>query len=166
MSFPYYNVEHKALVLLGISSEATTSPMIKSSEYPLFNVPQVVDLSAMQMDIVQLMDASTGVTQTMASGTTTVVLNPYDGGTNAANAGTATGVNNIFGNDDWSNSATGTNSWTVVHGARKQTGTSATDLDATDWVNLDVDVNISGAGGFGAINVAAWYAFGKPGAVA
>lgn len=165
MSFPYYNAESLQGVMPGYMGSVSTVGVI-AGEYPLFRVSQVVDVSAMDMNIVNVLDATTAGTQTMASGATTVVLNPYDGGTDAANAGTATGVNNLFGNDDWSNSATGANSWTTVHGARVQTGTSTTDLDKDDWVNLDVDVNITGAGGLGIIGYAAVFAYGKPGSVA
>lgn len=127
-------------------------------EHGLFQVPAVVDVSGLELAIAMVVDASTGLTQTIASGATTLTFKPYDGNTNAS---AATDNNELFAAEDFSNSNTGSSSFTVVHGAMRAVGTSTTDLDADDWVNIDI-LNPTGAGGFGVGQVSAAFIYGKP----
>lgn len=164
MAYPYTNGLNIAGTLPGLSMGGGASAVGPiSGEYPLFQVSSPVDSSGLEMAFVSVLDATTAGTQVMATGTTTVVLKPYDGATTAA---AASDNNELFAVTDFSNSATGTNSWTGAHNATKALGTSTTDLDADDWVNLDVSANITGAGGLGHIGWSAFFVHGVPGAVA
>ncbi len=49
---------------------------------------------------------------------------------------------------------------------RDVTGTSATDLDADDWVNLQITAQPTTVAGAGTIDVAVAYIYGKPGSIA
>jgi hypothetical protein len=166
MSFPAANAHVVASSLgygRGNSDNNALGPAFELVSHPLFQVPAVVDVSGMELAIATQLDGLTGTGQTIASGTTTLLYKPHDGNTNA---GGATGNNNFFAATDFSNSATGTSSWTVAHGAMRAVGTSTTDLDADDWVNLDVAAALTGAIGHGAIAVSVAFIYGKPAAVA
>lgn len=154
--FPAMNAFHTQSILFGIVS--TTSPvlLLKAGAYPFFNTPAVVDVSGMEFGVAIVLAGDTIPGQTIASGATTVVFLHYDGGTTATNA---TGTNNLMsGALAFSNSVTG--GWTV-HQNRTGVGTSATDLDADDWVMVEV-ANISGAAGFGAALLTGHWIYGKP----
>ena len=158
MSFPYMNEDSVSVTLVDLGGTATPQLGLLPQAFPAFEMARPMDVSGMELAIAVGHDASTGVTKSIASGTTTVVFKPYDGGTSATNA---TGTNNLFAVTDFSNSITG--GWTV-HQARKAVGTSTTDLDADDWVNLDVAANLSGTGGFGEVVMSAYFIYGTPGA--
>ena len=160
MSFNYMNANNVQGCLVGFEQASGNS--VFSKPYPLFDVSQPVDVSGMEMAFVNTRDGSTVGTQTMVTGASTVILKPYDGNTTA---GAASGNNALFAATDYTNAPTGAGSFTVVHGAVKATGTSTTDLDADDWVNLDV-TNITGAGGFGTLGFSAFFVHGIPGSVA
>lgn len=162
MAYPYVNAAQVQGVVGFLQSGASAVGPI-SGEYPLFQSSQPVDASGIEMAFVNVMDATTAGTQAMATGASTVVLKPYDGATTGA---AASDNNELFAVTDFSNTNTGANSWTAAHGVLKGTGTSATDLDADDWVNLDVAANLTGAGGFGNIGWSAFFVHGVPGAVA
>lgn len=160
MAFPVMNAKVVTTMLTNGRSlgGSVNKAELLSLSYPLFEVAGVVDVSGMEMAIAtQLVSATTSV-QTLASGTTTVVFKPHDGGTNGSGA---TDNNEFFAVTDFSNSATGASSWTVVHGAMHAVGTSTTDLDADDWVNLDVAVNTTGVGP-GVLQASTYFIFGKP----
>ena len=164
MAFPVMNAEIVSMIVnsgrsLGASDNKAE---LSALSFPLFQVPAVVDVSGMEMGIATCVDAATGILQTIASGTTTVVYKPHDGNTNA---GGATDNNEFFAVTDFSNSATGAASWTVVHGAMRNVGTSTTDLDADDWTNLDLAIVGTGAVGQGVMAVSAAFIFGKPAAI-
>ena len=164
MAYPYLNAENISGVLPHPQGSVNTCGLAPvSGEYPLFQVSSPVDASGLEFAIVNVMDATTVGSQAMVTGTTTVVYNPYDGATTAA---AASANNNLFGNDDYSNSATGANTWTGAHNAAKHVGTSTTDLDADDWVNLDAAVVLTGTGGIGDTGWSAFFVHGVPGAVA
>lgn len=163
MAFPTMNAHHASTLLtngraLGASLNKAE---ILSLSYPLFKVQAPVDVSGMELAIATHLDSNTTNVQTIASGTTTVVYKPHDG---ATNAGGATDNNEIFAVTDFSNSATGAASWTVVHGMMNAVGTSTTDLDADDWINLDIAVNTTGVG-HGVVEISALFVLGVPGAV-
>ena len=164
MAFPVMNAE---IVDTLLNSGRTLGASYNKAELqaisvPMFQVVAVVDVSGMEMAIATQLDASTANTQTIASGTTTVVYKPHDGNTNG---GGATDNNEFFAVTDFSNSATGAASWTVVHGAMRAVGTTTTDLDADDWVNMDMAIVGTGAVGQGVCAVTAAFIFGKPAAI-
>lgn len=159
MAYPYINAMNAKGRIIGI---APTGPGILAGNYPLFDVSAPVDSSGMELAFVSQVDNSTVGSQAMATGTTTVVLKPYDAATTAQGATTATP---LFAKTDFSNSATGANSWTGSHNAMKGVGTTTTDLDADDWVNVEV-ANITGTAGFGVIGWTAFFVHGVPGSVA
>ena len=165
MSFNYANADNVQGIIPALQSGASTVGPI-SGEYPLFQVSSPVDASGMEMAFVCLLDATTVGTQVLATAASTVVLKPYDGNTTAA---AASDNNELFNVIDFSNSGASViagQSWSAAHNSMKATGTSTTDLDADDWVNLDVAANITGAGGFGVIGYTAFFVHGVPGAVA
>jgi hypothetical protein len=133
---------------------------VPTIQIPMFSTPGVVDVSGMEFAIALIMEGGSTFTQTIASGASTVVLNFGDAGTAAA--GAASG-NHLLSNDTFSNSVTG--AWTI-HGANMAVGTSTTDLDADDWVNLHVVANTSAVAGVGALTMKAAFVYGKPGALA
>lgn len=158
MAFPYMNEMSVSATLLDVGEATTPVSEILSGEYPLFEVPRTVDVSGMELAVAIQVAPSTGLAQSIASGTTTVVLKPYDGGTSAS---AASDNNELFNVNDFSNSITG--GWTA-HQARKAVGTSTTDLDADDWVNMDVAANLTTAAGFGQMLVSAFFLYGVPAA--
>lgn len=164
MAFPILNAETIETIMTNgraISATAannTAHVEIASLSYPLFEVNGVVDVSGMELAIATLLGSATTDVQTLASGVTTVVFKPHDGNTNG---GGATDNNEMFAVTDFSNSATGASSWTVVHGAMHAVGTGTTDLDADDWVNMDVAANASGVGP-GVAQVSGYFVHGKP----
>lgn len=160
MAFPIMNIQvvNNALQNGRALGASANKVELLSLSYPIFEVGGVVDVSGMEMAIATHIDSTTGNVQTIPSGTTTVVFKPHDGNTNG---GGATDNNEMFAVTDFSNSATGASSWTVAHGAMHAVGTSTTDLDADDWVNIDVAVNTTGVGP-GALQVNAYFIYGKP----
>lgn len=162
MSFPIMNAHVAAPSLSMARGNSTITKAFEVVSHPLFQVPAVVDVSGMELAIATQLDGLTGTGQTLASGTTTVVYKPHDGNTNG---GGATDNNEFFAVNDFSNSATGASSWTVVHGAMRAVGTGTTDLDADDWVNLDIAAMASAAAGHGAIAVSVAFIYGKPAAI-
>jgi hypothetical protein len=123
------------------------------------STPGVVDVSGMEFALAILQEAATGVTQTVASGASTVEFQFGDVGTTAT--GTASG-NHLINSDDLSNTITG--GWTL-HQARTAVGTSTTDLDADDWVALHTVANLTTTEGVGAAVVKVAFLYGKPGSL-
>ena len=161
MSFPYANEKTAETEVFNIDiAGATSHASLISAEYPVFMVGRPVDVSGMEVAIGVILAAATAGQAGIASGTTTVVFKPYDGGTSAS---AASDNNELFAVTDFSNSITG--GWTT-HQARKAVGTSTTDLDADDWVNLDVAANLSTSGGVGSAILAAFFIYGVPGTIA
>ena len=112
MSFPVMNAKVVTTMLTNGRSlgGSVNKAELLSLSYPLFEVSGVVDVSGMEMAIAtQLVSATTSV-QTLASGTTTVVFKPHDGGTNG---GSATDNNEFFAVTDFSNSAIVKNNYLI-----------------------------------------------------
>lgn len=163
MSFPEVNAHVISTLMTAIELGAAGSahPMLPTGiQYPLFNTPGVVDVSGMEFAVAMQAEASTGLTQDLASGASTVEFQFGDAGTTATQTASA---NHLINSDDLSNTRTG---GYTVHEAVTSVGTSTTDLDADDWVNLHVVANATGDAGVGAIQVKAAYVYGKPGAIA
>ena len=160
MAFPYANEHSVSATLLDVGEGTTPVSEIISAEFALFQVPRSVDVSGMELAVGVNVAPGTGLVQSVASGTTTVVLKPYDGATSAS---AASDNNELFAVTDFSNSLTG--GWTA-HQARKAVGTSTTDLDADDWVNMDVAANLTTTAGIGQMVVSAFFIYGVPAAPA
>jgi hypothetical protein len=160
MAFPTMNARVVTPLLNhGWATGASANKVeLHNIEHGLFQLPAVVDVSGLEMAIATVLDQSTGLTQTIVTGATTMTFKPYDGNTNASGA---TDNNELFAAEDFSNSNTGSSSFTVVHGAMRAVGTSTTDLDADDWVNIDI-LSPTGVAGIGVAQVSAAFIFGKP----
>ena len=159
--FPYTNEMNISFTLGNHVMDGTTNgSIIEPDQYLGFHVPRPVDVSGLQVGLGINLAGGTPVAAGVGipSGTTTVVMNPYDGGTTGS---APSGTNNLFGNDDFSNSIAG--GWTF-HSAQNAIGTSTTDLNADDWVNIDFAANITGVGGFGQAVFSAHILYGVPGA--
>ena len=162
MSLPVMNshVVNTMVTLTGIGGGGTAIPFLPTIQIPSFSTPGVVDVSGMEFAAAMVIEAATTLTQDLASGASTVEFQFGDAGTSAT--GTASG-NHLINADDLSNTVTG--GWTV-HEAKMAVGTSTTDLDADDWVNLHIVANATGVAGVGALTVKAAFVYGKPGAIA
>ena len=144
---------------VGIGGADTPFMMLPTGNaYPLFSTPGVVDVTGMEFAIAMLAEAATTVTQDLASGASTVELTFFDMGTTATKATT----NPLAGADAFSNTAAG---GYTAHEAKKTAGTSTTDLDADDWINLGVIANATGVAGVGAVLAGVNFVYGKPGAI-
>ena len=53
----------------------------------------------------------------------------------------------------------------TVHEAKSDTGTSTTDLDASDWVTLGIIANTNDNTGVGSAQTQVSFIYGKPGAI-
>ncbi len=165
MSFPYANEASVSVSHFGITGASlTVTEILGTLPLPGFMVGRPVDVTGMEVAIaISLNGATTHAGQAIASGASTTVFKPYDGGTSAS---AATGNNllvNLATNLEFSNSVTG--GWTA-HQAKKNSPTSTTDLDADDWVNLDVAANAAAAGGAAEIVMGAFFLYGVPGSIA
>ncbi len=170
MAYPYVNSMNSAGMIGPTLS--TGSPVgILPGGYPIFQVSSPVDVTGLEFAVAGQHAAGTALLAAQGTGAESVLMQPYDGTTTAsgitgnnpligsATAATAAGSNAI------GNIYTGTNSWTGKHAARKAVGSSTTDLDADDWVNLDVQASISGADGFNSFVWTSYFVHGIPGAV-
>ncbi len=174
MAYAYVNAMNIAGTLMAPPElSATDTREIIAGGYPIFQVSTPVDVSGLEFAIVGH-GAGTALLAAQATADNTVLMQPYDGTTTASGV---TGNNPLVGSATAATAATaapigfgniytGSNSWTGKHNAQKRTGTSTTDLDADDWVNLDVMANITGAAGFGELGWNAFFVHGVPGGVA
>jgi SpoU rRNA methylase family enzyme len=138
-------------------ASASTDPhlQMQSGQYNMFSVPSVVDVSAMEFSIAVEWDATIANARGSASGDGVVELGASDGGA----SGDATTVALLFA--DISDSV---NSF-AANVPADAAGTSATDLDADDWVNIHVNTAVSGTTGAGAADYNVAYIYGKPGGI-
>ena len=160
MSFAAVNRHIVSTQVIEVAEGAgtTISFLATGSHYPIFETPGVVDVSGMEFHIGILRSGATAVTQVLASAGSTFALVFGDAGTTATGD---TGADNVLTNeDDFSNTLTG---WYTVHQARKAGGTSTTDLDADDWVNIQAVANATGL--VGSVIAGAAFIYGKPGAI-
>jgi hypothetical protein len=141
----------------GISTATGFGNRLSTGQFNLFSVPGVVDVSGMEFSMGVAYD-STGntpglVASTNSASSTTVTFS--DGGP----TGDATAAHSLF------TAISATTAWTT-HVPRDVTGTSATDLDADDWVNFRVTVESTTVSGANAFDLAVAYVYGKPGSIA
>lgn len=157
MSFPYMNV-HTVSKTLWSPNSASADPhlQMQSGQFNWFSVPAVVDVSGMEFSIAVEWDATIGNARGAATGAAVIELGASDGGP----TGDATTVAVLF--TDLNNTPT---SQFAANVPVDVAGTSGTDLDADDWVNIHVNTAVSGTTGAGAANYNVAYIYGKPGGV-
>jgi hypothetical protein len=162
MSFPVMNAHVSSSQVFDIDDNgATTMPSLATvQQYPIFAAPGVVDVSGMEFHIAIHRGTATAtvVAQAMASAASTVSIVYGDGGTTAT--GDA-GANIMVGGAQFSNGAVD-GGW-GAHQAVKAAGTTTTDLDADDWINMQAIENATGL--LGAVQAGAAFIYGKPGAI-
>ena len=157
MSFPVMNaqVNHSQMIEV-LGDSATAIPFLTVDKYhPQFNVPAPVDVTGMELAVALIYESATTVTQVNAGGAaTTFVMKFFDMGTTATG-----GTTNVLGGADaFSNSAA---AGYTVHEAKKTDGTSATDLDADDWVTVAPTANATAL--VGSVTAGAAFIYGVPG---
>jgi hypothetical protein len=154
MSVSRYLIQAGPVVAMSVSLH-----QLQSGQYNLFSVPAVVDVSGMEFSVGVALDASSGGTPGLAVATadgSRTLIAFQDGGP----TGDATG--NAVLHELVSNTAS---AW-VANVPRDVTGTSTTDLDADDWVNiLMTDTGGNGATAVGALELTVAYIYGKPGVI-
>jgi hypothetical protein len=158
MSFPAINAHSVTKRFAGATGASTTTVLgnISSGPHNLLSVPGVVDVSGMEYSFGVAHDglgvAGLGVSTADASLLTIALSDGGPTGDNTTISLLATGITSSTAFVD-----------TVP---RDVTGTTATDLDADDWVNFHVTTQPTTVTGGGAIDVVVSYVYGKPGAIA
>ena len=136
-SFPYMNAQ----VVAGMNN------IVANEEWQLFSVPAVVDVSGMEFSL------GIPVGAVLATSSYTTFLFTNAGSTGTASAQLLAGLENSSG--------TGT-AWTA-NTPRDGAGTSITDLDADDWVAVEIAGALSTPSTGWTYQVA--YIYGKPGVI-
>jgi hypothetical protein len=157
MSFPAMNAQSVAKRFSGATGPSTTTVLayLPTGPHNIISVPGVVDVSGMEMSFGVAFD-SLGVAGLGASTADASLLSVTlaDGGPTGDATTTAVLATAI------------TSSAAFVDTVpRDVAGTSATDLDADDWVNFQVTAQPTTVAGGGAIDVNFAYIYGKPGAI-
>jgi len=121
-----------------------------------FSVPAVVDVSAMEYSFVIEADSGSGAPGLEAStaDASRLQIALSDGGPTGDNTSVAVLAAAITNTVIFTDTV-----------PRDVTGTSATDLDADDWVNLHVTANPTTVPGAGVIHANVAYLYGKPAAI-
>jgi hypothetical protein len=160
MAFPVMNAQVVSR-LVGEGNLVNTVTHIvdglTTGAHNLFSVPAVVDVSGMEFSLGVVSDNTDG-SAGLAAEVGTSAFRPVmsDGGS----GGVDTAV--LF------DSSTGGLSSSTVYTAytpKDAAGTSTTDLDVDDWVNLRVTTNGATVAGAGNVNTQVAYVYGKPGAI-
>jgi hypothetical protein len=155
MSFPSMNAKSVA-VLVTTPATGVAIGAVATGPHNMFSVPAPVDVSGMEWSLSVVVDSVSGVLGLGASTVTASSLQVTlaDGGP----TGDAT-VTAILATDITSTVAF------VDTVPRDVTGTSTTDLDADDWVNLQITNQPTTVPGAGMIHVNTNYIYGVPGAI-
>jgi hypothetical protein len=154
MSFPYMNsMQQSRLFWSPASASADPHLQMQSGQYNFASVPGVVDVSAMEFSIAVEWDATIANARGLVTGASVAELGASDGGP----TGDATTVSALFA--DLTNAVTAR--W-LANVPVDVAGTSTTDLDADDWVNIHVNTAVSGTTGAGAADYSMSYIYGKP----
>jgi hypothetical protein len=161
MAFPSNNA--KSVSRLVMSSAVATATgilerILTGQAGNLFSVPGVVDVSGMEFSVGVLMDSGSGTKGIEAStaDTSRLEVTFEDGGASGDNATAA----QLFS----ASTLSSTTAW-VAYVPKDAAGTTATDLDADDWVNFLIASNATTVPGIGVAEVAVGYIFGKPGVI-
>ena len=159
MSFPAMNAKSVVYSVSSATGLTTTGILgtLATGPYNLFSVPAVVDVSGMEYSFSVVSDSSSG-----AAG---IQVETHDNSRNqiALSYGGPTGDNTTVSvlAADITNTAT---AFTDTQ-PRDVSGTSTTDLDADDWVNLHIVKQAAGVAGIGQAHVSVNYIYGKPGSI-
>lgn len=155
--FPYSNAQTVSRLFWSpASASADPHLQMQSGQYNLSSVVGVVDVSAMEFSIAVEWDATIANARGLVTGAATAELGASDGGP----TGDATTVAALFA--DLTNTVTAR--W-KANVPVDVAGTSTTDLDADDWVNIHVNTAVSGTTGAGAADYVMSYIYGKPGGI-
>lgn len=166
MAFPYLNAHTFSQSIGNLSQVAnTTTPFLATGLHNMAQLPDVVDVSGMEFAFALQSTAITGApARFLVTAVSTAAFVMADGGQCGSGgavlfSATSAGVN------PWSNTNDGSlGSAASPNQPRDAAGTSTTDLDADDWLNLKVVVNALGL--VGIVNLTASYIYGKPGSIA
>jgi hypothetical protein len=158
MSFPSMNAKSVAIRVSGATSTTTTGVMgaLATGPHNLLSVPAPVDVSGMEWSFSVAADSITGANgmELSTADASRLQITLADGGPTGdatATAILAAVISNTVAFVD-----------TVP---RDVTGTSTTDLDADDWVNLQITAQPGTIAGAGIVHVNTNYIYGVPGAI-
>lgn len=158
MAFPTMNANTVARMYLG-STAATTAAsalgLMNTGPNNLVSVPAVVDVSGMEYSFGVAFD-SAGAAGLGAS------TNDASAADVALTDGGATGDNTTV--SVLATALTATVAFTAQV-PRDVTGTSTTDLDADDWINVSLTGQPTTVAGVAVLDVSLNYIFGKPGSI-
>ena len=157
MALPVMNAHVVSTPVFDINNASATTHwhLSTAKDYALFAVAHAVDVSGMELAIQFSAAANTLLTQTIASAASTLELVVVDAGTAASGAAA------IQSGDDFSNTRTG---GFTTHQAMSASPSGTTDLDADDWLNLNVVANATDIAGV--VQVQAKFIHGIPAAIA
>ena len=157
MALPVMNAHVVSTPVFDINNASPTTQwqLSTAKDSALFAVAHAVDVSGMELAIQFSAAANTLLTQTIASAASTLELVVVDAGTAASGAAA------IQSGDDFSNTRAG---GFTTHEAVSASPSGTTDLDADDWLNLNVVANETNIAGV--VQVQAKFIHGIPGAIA
>ncbi len=160
MSFPTMNAKSVARVIIGSTAASPTGilELLPTGQYNIFSAPGVIDASGMEFSVGVRHDNSSGTAGLAASTADASVVNIAfrDGGASGDNAT----ADNLFAPTTLTNSTA-----FVANVPKDKTGTTATDLDADDWVNYAQAANPTTVAGGAVYDVVVNYIYGKPGGI-
>lgn len=160
MSFPTTNAKTLALWIqrATAASESGITEAIITGQHNLFSLPGVVDVSGMEFSVGILADALSGSPGKGADATdaSLTAIAFSDGGP----TGDATTVAELYAASTFTTSVA-----FAANVPRDAGGTSATDLDADDWVNFYLKTVPGTVAGIAQYNIEASYVYGKPGSI-
>jgi hypothetical protein len=160
MGFPTMNALSVArwIQRATVSSATGIVEGIASGQHNLFSVPGVVDVSGMEFSVGIAADALSGTPGKGADATdaSLTAVSFSDGGP----SGDATTVAELYA----ATAMTSSVAW-AARVPKDSNGTSVTDFDADDWVNLYQKTIPASVAGIAAYDLEASYIYGKPGAI-
>ena len=157
MALPVMNAHVVSTPVFDINNSSATTHwhLSTAKDYALLAVAHAVDVSGMELAIQFSAAANRLLTQTIASAASTLELVVVDAGTAASGAAA------IQSGDDFSNTRAG---GFTTHEAVSASPSGTTDLDADDWLNLNVVANATNIAGV--VQVQAKFIHGIPAAIA
>ena len=157
MSFPAMNAQSVTKRFVGGSNPAAavcTAGQLPSGPHNLLSVPGVVDVSGMEFSLGIAADSISGQGTLAAGSTSAISITLSDGGATGDNTTVAVLATAITSTVAWADTT-----------PKDVAGSSATDLDADDWINLHLTAVTTTTEGAGQVDVALAYIYGKPGAI-
>lgn len=160
MAFPTMNAKTIAGWIQGATVASTTdiTEALITGQHNMFSLPGAVDVSGMEFSVGVLADALSGTPGKAADATdaSLTAISFSDGGP----SGDATTVAELYAATSFTTSVA-----FAANVPRDATGSSTTDLDANDWVNLYIKTKPTTVAGIAAYNIEASYVYGKPGSI-